>query len=403
MRLKELHTDLPGADPPPPTAGSLPESILSSLDVAVLERVEGRSFRLAGAAPNWFSALFETTTPDTAFLPGDQSAFLNHFLFDATQVWDGTIKSPKWLSSGPFTEKFSSGIELTLEAIALTVSSVPVLLLKFPTSDHETVRELLQQSRLQSLEYGRLVREINKREVLLHCIVHDLSAPLAGMKSSLELLHNDNLIRPGGEKLHTIGMNQIGKMQNMIKDILHAFRAEVGPLIPTAVEPHSAPDALGIVREVISILTPLASESNVTFEVIAESEIQDTTVAADHSRLERVVFNLIDNALRFAPSGSTVRISAHTVDGGVTIRVQDSGPGVEPALKPHLFERYSQGASGAGKAGLGLYFCQITLGDWGGKIGYDDYITYEMLPNYENHPYQSLISGIHSLEVLMAL
>ncbi|MCB0717507.1 MAG: HAMP domain-containing histidine kinase [Bacteroidetes bacterium] len=346
-------------------------TVLSQMDVVLLERIDAGQFRPPTSAPAWFNAVFGEATSLSPIQPGRRSLFLGHFLEDAEVFWSAA-QPEQWISSGTFNERLPDGGEKALEAIALVASGTPILLIKSPTTDHETVRDLLQKSRSQSIEYGRMIKEINKREVLLHCIVHDLSTPLAGVKGSLELMKADDLLLPDGARLQQIGMNQVLKMQNMIQEILHAFKAEVKGLVPTVIDRDAGPDALSCAREVTTALSGLARDVAVGLRVEEDASVQDFSVSADQSRLERVIFNLVDNAIRFAPPGSDVIVKVRSDGEWIEMRIEDAGPGVEPSLRPRLFQRFEQGDSGKGSAGLGLYFCRITVADWGGSIGYDD-------------------------------
>src|SRR5690606_3519872 len=86
------------------------------------------------------------------------------------------------------------------------------------------------------------------------------------------------------------------------------------------------------------------------------------TLRADLDLLRRVIENLLDNALRHAPQGSSIELSARAEPGQVVIRVADSGPGVPPELRDKIFERFVQVEkkepllTRAGR-GLGLTFC----------------------------------------------
>ena len=68
--------------------------------------------------------------------------------------------------------------------------------------------------------------------------------------------------------------------------------------------------------------------------------------------------------------GATVRIRLSSVEGGVEVSVEDEGPGVPEDVVPSLFRKFAQSGNRAGKVGLGLYFCNIMITRWGGKIGY---------------------------------
>ncbi len=346
----------------------LPSNVLSSLNVAVLLHSDNGDFTLLGSRPEWISVIWPDLEHQKNLQLQKHSLFLEHFLFDANQHWASA--SDEWLSSGTWTETDPAGREWPLEAVVTTAGDAQYLLIKFPTTDHQTVQTILQEGRNQALEYGRLIKEINKREVLLHCIVHDLSTPLAGIKGSLLLLQEDDMVREEGESLLNIGLNQVRKMQDLIQEILASFAQEVRPLIPTMVSSENAPDAAECVNEVASVLNGIASHDKITIRVDQPKATASTKVIGDKSRLERVVFNLVDNALRHSPKDSEVVVRIRDNDQAVRVSVKDRGPGVDSALVPKLFGKFSQGASNYGKSGLGLYFCRITVEGWGGNVGY---------------------------------
>ena len=102
----------------------------------------------------------------------------------------------------------------------------------------------------------------------------------------------------------------------------------------------------------------------------AIDQVADWWVVGDPSRLERVIFNLLENAIRHSPVRAAVRVGIIANAAGVLVTVDDEGPGVPPDLVGTVFEKFSQARANTGKVGLGLYFCRITIESWGGTIGY---------------------------------
>ncbi len=94
-------------------------------------------------------------------------------------------------------------------------------------------------------------------------------------------------------------------------------------------------------------------------------------VIGEEMRLFRVLTNLIDNALRYSSPGGVVRIAVRVEDSSVAVSVEDEGPGVPLAMLPRLFEKFARGRDRASRTGLGLFFCRITVENWGGAIGYE--------------------------------
>jgi signal transduction histidine kinase len=239
-------------------------------------------------------------------------------------------------------------------------------------SQQERQQQLMQQKGNElSLNYQRLVKEIQKKEILLHCIVHDLAGPLLGIKGGFELLANENLSAQG-KKFIEIGLRQADKQEKLIKEILLAFAAEVEALESKQLDPAQAPDAARVIKEVVEALQPAFALNRVKLQVAPTLDTShDWKVVGEKSRLERVISNLIENALRHSPPETTVTVGCYESENNqVLIAIDDEGAGVPPEVANTLFQKFAQGKKGKGKVGLGLYFCRITVEHWGGKIGH---------------------------------
>src|SRR5688572_11321781 len=115
-------------------------------------------------------------------------------------------------------------------------------------------------------------------------------------------------------------------------------------------------------------MAPVARQREVRLEI--EGDLPTCRVFGEATRLFRVLSNLVENGLRYSPTGGSVLLGARQDDGGVLVTIADQGPGVPLGLLPRLFEKFARGGERA-STGLGLYFCRITLEQWGGSIGYE--------------------------------
>lgn len=340
--------------------------LVADFEAAVFEHRGGRAFAPLTALPAWFDALWPREFDDLR-RPGDRSLFLDAFLDRALPHWEGG--SEERLASGAWSETANGDVEYLLEATARTVEGRPLLILRL--SPRHQSHDLYQQAREQRLAYEQLLQEINKREILLHCIVHDLSNPLSGIKGSLTLLAQDELVAADGLDLLRVGLNQAEKMHGAIRSILGAFAEDVRRHAPSLAGTEIAPDLLACASNVVASLAATATLRGVSVSIEPmEDDGRGWKVVGEGERLERVFFNLLANALRYATEGERIVLRLAPADVYIEASVEDEGPGVPEALVDSLFTRFAQGEDRTGLAGLGLYFCRITVEQWGGQIGY---------------------------------
>jgi len=217
------------------------------------------------------------------------------------------------------------------------------------------------------------------REDLSRMIIHDLRSPLTAVTTSLKLLTDlvprDSEIRPAVETTTDASRRAIRKLLTRVDSLLDIARLESGQLQldihPASLRP--------LVDAVCSELNPLAQDINVRFTVEIPESLP--VLAIDADKVERVLLNLLDNALKFSPLDSVVAIHASAggensaSSGFVRIEVIDRGAGVPDEYKEPLFERFVQiqGRSGARRgSGLGLTFCRLIVEAHKGRIWIED-------------------------------
>jgi signal transduction histidine kinase len=350
------------------TTASLLAHMLAAMDTVVMERLADGTFRLLSAVPAWFTSLYpEAAAQSEGLQPGQVFPFLDNFLIDAEQFWGA--QGAGQLKSGPWSEIAPTGQEYDLEASALCLGHHRLLCIAFPHIEFAEKQSIVQKAREERLEYIQLQREIQKKDILLHCIVHDLAGPLTSIVGSLAFLQEEELTAEGKEFLD-ISLRQATRQQGMIKQILDVFATEMGAIESFARDTAHAPDVARCAQEVVQALAPAGAGQAVTLQMDPGVNVAaDWKVVGEQSRLERVIFNLVENALRYSPAGSVVTVGMAQGESDVLVAVDDEGPGVPPEVMGTLFEKFSQGKEQKGKAGLGLYFCRITVEHWGGSIG----------------------------------
>jgi signal transduction histidine kinase len=139
------------------------------------------------------------------------------------------------------------------------------------------------------------------------------------------------------------------RLKRMIADLLDLSRIEAGKMI-LVLNDVNLPK---LAKEVVDQLQIIADGKNQKLQI--SSKEYDLTIRADGDRLSQVLTNLLDNAIKFSPSGGTIRISIDRAHGDfVNLAVQDSGPGMPPEAIPNLFDPFFQVQSDKRPSSTGL-------------------------------------------------
>lgn len=340
--------------------------LLAALDKLVLVREDG-GFVIGGDPPAWFHRLGAGEPPDQPLDVEGLLPFLEAFLPEAERAWAGEGRA----DSGLWTQVTPSGEELRLGATALRVERKQVLVVTRNDALFEEHRRMLQRARDLSLVHAALAREIERKDVLIHCIVHDLAGPLSSILGALSLVGGRQGPAGPGAELVQIAMQSALRQRELLREILDTFSAERAAL-DAACDPFAvAPDLGEALAQVIGALGPAAASRGVQLTSALPTAAL-CRVVGDERRLARVLTNLVENAIRYTPRGGSVRVVVEDGEpGSVRVAVEDEGPGVSPEVAARLFQKLARGRDAAAGTGLGLYFCRITVEQWGGAIGYE--------------------------------
>jgi signal transduction histidine kinase/DNA-binding NarL/FixJ family response regulator/HPt (histidine-containing phosphotransfer) domain-containing protein len=348
---------------------SIFESFLARQGYALFEYLGDGDFRLLGEWPDWCATMWGAQ-PNREQRIGlaEKSPFLENFLVDAQEFWHA--RSPGAVNSGNWIERGVDGKEIPLEASARSLDGKRILLIQNLSQSFGQQQKWLQTARNSLLEHEKLLKEIQKKEILLHCIVHDLTQPLSAMNGVFHLLGAENL--PGAlRKYVKAGERESQRQELMIRGILEAFSSDLAAQQARETGAYQAPDLLACAKQAREEFSPAFRERHIRLVLGPHAAgSRGWRVVGDASRIDRIFGNLLENALRYAPQGTSVTIGLQDQEGFVFAFVDDEGPGLPPDSRPdQLFALFSKGKSHAGKAGLGLYFCKITVERWGGSIG----------------------------------
>ncbi len=207
------------------------------------------------------------------------------------------------------------------------------------------------------------------RRELTANVSHELRTPLTSIKGFAEtLLHGAMKDEATCRRFLTIIDGEADRLVKLVDDLLDLSRLESkGVTLELGVV-----DLGQLVAHTIDKLRPLAEESKL---VLAHSGPSGVLVVADSDRLEVVLTNLIDNALKYTPPGGRVDVEVLPTDHEVTVAVTDTGRGIPPDDLPHVFERFYRAdrsrarRSGSGGTGLGLAIAKHIVEAHGGVIG----------------------------------
>jgi signal transduction histidine kinase len=200
---------------------------------------------------------------------------------------------------------------------------------------------------LEQRDAERRSHEAARRQFLA-AIGHDLRTPLASLRAAIEALE-DGLAPDPDRYLHSMDRD-VAVLSSLVDDLFLLSRLEEG-----SVEMERGPiDITELADEAIEMLTPVAVSAEVQLELVAGQRV---VAMGGSEAVSRVLRNLLDNAIRFAPSGSAVTVEVLGEDGA-EVRVVDDGPGFDPAFVGEAFERFSRGdpsrERSTGGSGLGL-------------------------------------------------
>ncbi|PYJ07959.1 MAG: hypothetical protein DMF06_14145 [Verrucomicrobia bacterium] len=340
-------------------------AVLEVLGIAVFVHASG-ALRISGQPPDWLRLIWPTVTEPDATLPGS-SAFLENFLIDARECW--TAGGEKRARSGPWVEQTADGNELSLEATALTIGGQAILLLERLGEVFEAKKSMLQKARETVIAYQRLNSEMQKKEILLHCISEEMNAALANVITSLRLIELEKDPTRIGQLLR-LASRATEEQQTLINKVLNVFAAELEGLRGrdgTAMAQTQLGDAVRAAEENVA---PQFADKGVRLR-LAGSGLDEMRVAMDSTHLTRVLSTLLENALQSAPAGDEVRLNFAEESGAILIRISDNGPSFPPDICANLFSRAATAASGPQASHLPLQFCRIAVENCDGEIGYE--------------------------------
>jgi two-component system sensor histidine kinase KdpD len=203
-----------------------------------------------------------------------------------------------------------------------------------------------------------------RKDEIFHALSHEVRTPLCVIRAAAPVLASD---APGRDAFADTIVEQVGRLDRMLGNMLDAARLGTGQL-PFHCE---SQDLAGTVADACSMMAHhLATEGHTLRLSLPE---HPCVVPHDRERLQQVVMNLLENARAHGAPGGEIEVHVRDNAAGASFAVLDRGPGVPPAERARIFERFYQVEGGIRRrgagSGLGLYLCRgIIEGLHGGRI-----------------------------------
>ncbi len=262
----------------------------------------------------------------------------------------------------------SSGERGRLVAVPLVATGRPVGLLVLsgaPLSDHDRrlLRTYANQAALalertalrEQAVRAELLAEVDEwRSALMGAVSHDLRTPLASVKAAVSDLRRDDVALSEGDRAELLELveSQSDRLARLVTNLLDMTRISAGAL---EVRPESVAVEV-LVEEALAAVASSLPRDRVECALDSDSG----NVSADRVLVPQVLANLLENAARYAPEGTPVRVRARRSGERVEFSVEDSGPGVAPEERDRIFLMFNK-VSGGGRAGLGLAIAKAFL------------------------------------------
>ncbi len=228
-----------------------------------------------------------------------------------------------------------------------------------PTGLTAVVRDVTEARKVEQMKDG-----------LLAIASHELRAPAAAIQISIELA-NELLVQRKPEQAREtlmVALKNSDRLVRLFTECLGAERLRAG-----AVAFHPKPVELAeLAREVVMLNAPFAGRFGVTLRVEA---LEAVWAKADRDALIQVLSNLVGNAAKFSPKGSTVEVRVGTREGKPCLYVVDRGPGIPLDVRDRIFEKFTRAraveTANVEGAGLGLHIAKQLVDGMGGRIGFE--------------------------------
>ncbi|WP_028996610.1 hybrid sensor histidine kinase/response regulator [Azohydromonas australica] len=234
-----------------------------------------------------------------------------------------------------------------------------------PIREAEAARRALRRALADQADALAQAQQLDKaKDEFLAMLAHELRNPLAAIRSATAVLGNPRAGPEVEKRARAVLERQVGHMVRMVDELLDAARLTSGHV-------NLELRALDLAQAVLRVLQ-LFEQSGRTAPLRITTELAPVRVCADETRIEQIVSNLVDNAVKYGRVGGQLHIRLHEQQGLAELRFSDDGCGLDAELLPRIFEPFAQGERRMDRAqgglGLGLHVVRRLVQLHGGTV-----------------------------------
>lgn len=236
----------------------------------------------------------------------------------------------------------------------------------------------LYDAQFQVSHYMKVLRDVSRDQAIaksksefISVVAHQLRTPLSAVKWVFRLLldEDEGALNPSQHELMQKGYDSNERMIELVNDMLDVARIEEGRF---GFEFHYA-DLSGLIAKVVDTYAVTAKKDNT--ELTFEKRGLLPPLKIDSSRIQLVLQNLVDNALKYTPAGGKITVRAETIPGYLQISVQDTGIGIPKEEQSKMFTKFFRGTNAlkfqTDGSGLGLFIIKNIIERHGGTISFE--------------------------------
>ncbi len=279
------------------------------------------------------------------------------------------LVSALWLAEFALIFLQQNTVSRLITIITLVFTTIVGILLVFGV--HRDVRRREEMTELaRSLEKANVrLKELDQQKTeFLSIASHQLRTPLSIIKGYIELIEDGAYGKPSKKLesvLHDMDVSN-ERLVKLVDEFLDITRIEQGRTKYV----FEKMDINTIVEDVVQELQPRAAEAGLTIVMHTSPRIQKVNM--DSEKIRNVIFNFIDNAIKYGTDGKEIVVSTEMGNGGVNVRVKDQGVGFGHMDEANFFQKFYRGENVKGTnvngTGLGIYVCRMFIEAHGGHV-----------------------------------